>query len=198
MPRNTKGGSGHKKQARKHQGGGGFSNKTRYSGDPLEVYAVCTKQFGQGHVEVMCVDGKTRLCVIRKKFKGRGKRDNNVVLGTWLLVGLREFECRAAGKQEKCDLLEVYKDHDKKNLQQHESSINWGVLKAHGNEHNEQETEDAFEFVDERTQAYQSLMEVPPQPKVNEIISKNSDSESESDTPAHTYMGGDDIDIDDI
>ena len=79
MPKNTKGGSGHKRQARKHTSGGYQNNRTRFSEDPLEMYAVCTKLYGQGHIEVMCHDAVSRMCVIRKKFKGRGKRDNNII-----------------------------------------------------------------------------------------------------------------------
>ena len=108
MPKNTKGGSGHKRQARKHTSGGYQNNRTRFSADPLEMYAVCTKLYGQGHVEVMCHDGVSRMCVIRKKFKGRGKRDNAVTMGTWLLVGKREFEVRDPKKKEHVDLLYVY------------------------------------------------------------------------------------------
>ena len=40
MPKNTKGGSGHKRQARKHTSGGYQNNRTRFSDDPLEMYAV--------------------------------------------------------------------------------------------------------------------------------------------------------------
>ena len=156
MPKNTKGGSGHKRQARKHTSGGYQNNRTRFSDDPLEMYAVCTKLYGQGHIEVMCHDGVSRMCVIRKKFKGRGKRDNNIILGTWLLVGKREFEVRAAGKKEKCDLLEVYRDNDKVNLQQHESDI-WSTW-SQAPEGTEAEDDDVFQFVDERTQKYTDMI----------------------------------------
>ena len=42
--------------------------------------------------EVKCIDDVTRLCIFRKKFKGRGKRDNMVSVGTVVLVGQRTWE----------------------------------------------------------------------------------------------------------
>ena len=208
MPKITGGGKGHKKRGRKHQGGGGgFSNKTRFSEDPLEMYAVCTKQYGQGNVEVTCHDNVSRMCVIRKKFKGRGKRDNAVIAGTWLLVGMREFEVRAAGKKEKCDLLEVYRDNDKSVLQQHQSHINWSILKAQAPQGDEVgDDDDAFDFVDERTQKYTDLMsEIMPQcnKKIDTTDNNDQDDSSTSNSSATSSLGGaafmdEEIDIDDI
>ena len=199
MPKNTKGGSGHKRQARKHTSGGNQNNRTRFSCDPLEMYAVCTKLYGQGHIEVVCHDNKSRLCVIRKKFKGRGKRDNSVTVGTWLLIGKREFEVRAADKKEKCDLLEVYRDNDKIALQQHENDIPWSVLKSQAPEGTEAEEDDVFQFVDERTMKYNEMLE--------ENIKHNDDNDDNDSKGAACLEGDDDdsigfgkneIDIDDI
>ena len=198
MPKNTKGGSGHKRQARKHTSGGYQNNRTRFSEDPLEMYAVCTKLYGQGHIEVMCHDGVSRMCVIRKKFKGRGKRDNNIILGTWLLVGKREFEVRAAGKKEKCDLLEVYRENDKVNLQQHQSDIPWSVLKAQSPD-GEQEDDDVFQFVDERTQKYTDMLEenIKIDDKQDDNSSRGAASLEADDDSIGFGVNGE-IDIDDI
>ena len=201
MPKNTKGGSGHKRQARKHTSGGYQNNRTRFSEGPLEMYAVCTKLYGQGHVEVMCHDGVSRMCVIRKKFKGRGKRDNSVTMGTWLLVGKREFEVRAAGKKEKCDLLEVYRDNDKSNLQQHESDIPWNVLKAQAPEGTEADDEDVFQFVDERTQKYTDMLDNVTLENTKIVDDDNSTGAAilEADDDDSVSFGKDgEIDIDDI
>ena len=206
MPKNTKGGSGHKRQARKHTSGGYQNNRTRFSADPLEMYAVCTKLYGQGHIEVMCHDGVSRMCVIRKKFKGRGKRDNAVTMGTWLLVGKREFEVRAAGKKEKCDLLEVYRDNDKNTLQQHQSEINWNVLKAQAPEGTEADDEDTFQFVDERTMKYTDMLEndALQNTKIDNVTIDNDDNSTgaailEADDDDSVVFGGNgEIDIDDI
>tara|TARA_Y100000992_G_C21264523_1_gene493198 strand:- start:661 stop:1191 length:531 start_codon:yes stop_codon:yes gene_type:complete len=129
MVKNQKGGSGHKRQARKHVTSDTSIKRTRYSQDPLEVYAICLKAYGGGNFGVKCQDGKERLCVLRKKFKGRRKQDNIVVAGAYLLVGLRDFENVTEGKKEKCDLLEVYSEYDKKVLEQNVKTINWMIFK---------------------------------------------------------------------
>jgi len=199
MPKNTKGGSGHKRQARKHTSGGYHNNRTRFSEDPLEMYAVCTKLYGQGHIEVMCHDGVSRMCVIRKKFKGRGKRDNTIIMGTWLLVGKREFEVRAAGKKEKCDLLEVYRDNDKTVLQQNASHINWSVLKSQAPDGTEGDDEDVFQFVDERTMKYNEMLEsaISENTKIEDDNSSKGAAILEASDDESIAFGGE-IDIDDI
>ena len=62
-------------------------------------------------------DGVARLCIVRGKFKGRQRRDNNITLGTWVMVGIRDWEVRGDGKT-KCDLLYVYSDLDKDDIRQ--------------------------------------------------------------------------------
>jgi len=121
MVKNTKGGSGHKSQARKFAGGSVKStNKaTRFSEDEYEYYAQVVATLGNGMCHVMCKDGKKRLCHIRGKFRGRGMRDNMVKNGVWVLVGGRDFEAERTNddkKLENCDLLEVYSDLDKERL----------------------------------------------------------------------------------
>ena len=109
------GGNKSKKMGRKfvkEQADHGVGLKTRLSEDPCEVYAAVAKEYGNGRVLVKCVDGEERIMIIRKKFKGRGKRDNIIRVGTWVLVGLRSYEARRADAKEVCDLLEVYGQHD--------------------------------------------------------------------------------------
>jgi len=118
MVKNTKGGSGHKGQARKHTGNP-VSYKLRLSEDALEQYAFIEKRLGGEFCQVKCQDGQSRLCVIRGKFRGtRGKRDSFITNDSWILVGLRDWETKKenSDKLEKCDLLEVYKDADKLKL----------------------------------------------------------------------------------
>lgn len=119
MVKNTKGGSGHKSQARKYEATKQSYTKTRFAEDDYEYYAQVVATLGNGMCHVMCMDGKKRLCIIRGKFRGRGKRDNIVSNGKWVLVGGRDFESERGGngdKLEKCDLLEVYSDLDKERL----------------------------------------------------------------------------------
>lgn len=72
-----------------------------------EIFAVVTKFFGGANVEVMCSDGKERRCIIRRKFRGRHKRSNEVSTGSLILAGLYDWVSVSSG-QEKCDLLCVY------------------------------------------------------------------------------------------
>jgi len=88
---------------------------TRLASVDGEIYAVVIKLMGNNICNVFCIDGEERMCVIRKKFSGKGKRDNFLSRGKWVLVGLRSWEVTSKDK-EKCDLLEVYSDHNKEIL----------------------------------------------------------------------------------
>jgi translation initiation factor 1A len=120
MVKNTTGGK-NKNQARKNVAPSSrVSTKLRVSEEEGELYAVITKVFGGGMCNAQCIDGKNRICIIRGKFTGRGKRDNIIVPGSWVLVGEREWESdKSESKTQlnKCDLLEVYSESDKKKLQ---------------------------------------------------------------------------------
>ena len=72
-----------------------------------ERYAVVCRLLGGDMCEVLEASGARRVCVIRKRFRGRNKRDHMVAAGGLVLVGLREWEARP-----KCDLLEVYSGGD--------------------------------------------------------------------------------------
>jgi translation initiation factor 1A len=117
MVKNTTGGSKTKGQARKHITGS-YSTKIRLSECEDELYAKVTSIFGNGMVEVICHDKNKRLCHIRGKFKGRGKKDNFITRNSWLLVGRRTWESdeikqvKGKTKLPSCDLLEVYSDAD--------------------------------------------------------------------------------------
>lgn len=135
MVKNTHGGSGHKKFARKHTSGA-KSNKLRISEDEGEIYAIVTKMLGNGMFHCHCIDGTVRLGHIRGKFTGRGKRDNMVEGGKWVLIGLREWDVpseksssisKGKEKMQQCDLLEVYSDLDKQRLRESVSE-NWQSL----------------------------------------------------------------------
>ena len=149
MVKNT-GGKRTKSQGRKyvgivHQKG------VRYAVEEGEVYAVVTKLFGGDNCEVVCSDGETRLCLIRKKFRGRGKRDNTIAIGVWVLVGLRDWE--SINKRQKCDLLEVYSQTDKDTLKGN-SSLNLITLCKASEEKIDMEHTDDIEFVDRKTSIY--------------------------------------------
>ena len=133
MVKNTTGGSKTKGQARKFATPK-QTNMLRVSQDECEIYAQVTKLLGNGMCHVLCMDTITRLCHIRGKFRGRGKRDNLIGNGTWLLVGLREWELgkELGDKLSNCDLLEVYSSFDKDKLK-NTLSINWAPFIANDN-----------------------------------------------------------------
>ena len=123
----NKGGNKQKKLGRKHLSVS-QDLKTRFSTSEEEIYGCCTKVIGQGYFEVLCIDNINRLCIARKKFKGRSKRDNLITVGTKLLIGLRAYETKRENKLEKCDLLEVYKEHNYNKIVQHETKYDWSIF----------------------------------------------------------------------
>lgn len=130
MAKNKFGGNKAKKMARKHNIM--VERKTRYQKEEGEIYGCCNKIHGGGQIQVMCIDGIERLCFIRNKFKGRGKKDNIINIGTIVLIGLREFETINKNKLQKSDLLEVYSNLDKSNLEQHHPMLQWDIFNAVG------------------------------------------------------------------
>ena len=121
MVKNSTGGNKSKKQARKtaiqNQQPAKEIRKAKEDG---EMYAAVSKMFGGKECEVMCLDHKLRRCVMRAKFMFRGKAENNLSVGTMILVGLRDWEVRHTGS-ERCDLLEVYSQSEKERLKQSEA-----------------------------------------------------------------------------
>ena len=73
---------------------------------------------GNNMCEVVCIDGKDRQCVIRGKFSGRGKRQNKLSKGIWVLVGLRDWE---VSSKKRCDWLEVYSESDRNKIMKNEN-----------------------------------------------------------------------------
>jgi initiation factor 1A len=138
MVKNTQGGNRHKKFARKNNDNGNAKNRLRISEDECELYAIVTKTLGNGMFHCHCLDDTVRLGHIRGKFSGKGKRDNFVEGGKWVLVGLREWDTPTdkdktttatpkKTKMQQCDLLEVYTDTDKLRLRE-SVLINWNNL----------------------------------------------------------------------
>jgi initiation factor 1A len=107
MVKNTTGGSGHKKRASKNAKAP-VSTRVREPKEEGEILAKVTKLFGNSMAEVLCEDKVVRLLIIRKRFKGRNKRDNNIAVNVLVLVGRRTWEVVRAKKQQKVDLLYVY------------------------------------------------------------------------------------------
>lgn len=151
-----------------------------------ELYATVSKMLGNGMCEVKCIDGETRLCIIRKKFRGRGKQENRVGVGVTVLVGLRSWENNENASMAKCDLMEVYSSSEIRKLKQR------GCVNLDTTNHDGIVTEAAdFEF-DSGPALNQSISldDVPEQPdRYNLSNLSNSSDEEESE---------EDIDIDAI
>ena len=138
MVLNSGGGNKGKHVARKFiKSAAGAGIKTvRVVQDEGEMYAVVAKLFGNCMCKVVCFDGRSRLCIIRKKFTGRRKTDNVVSQGSVLLVGLHVYSSgtgtggtggtgtgsKVGGGHHgdsnlpRCDLLYVYNDQEKEKL----------------------------------------------------------------------------------
>lgn len=177
MVKNT-GGNKSKRQGRKHISAPQQRN-LRFKTEEDESYAVVTKLFGGPNCEVMCMDGILRHCIIRNKFRGRDKKDNNIAPNVWVLVGIRTWEARS-DKPQKSDLLAVYSPNDKAKLRatlQEEELIH--LLKV-TDEKATNYTDDSIVFTDEN---------------IETII----DNELEHNQPVtHDKSDDDVIDIDEI
>jgi hypothetical protein len=130
-----------------------------------EVYAQAVRVLGGSIASAIDLDGNPLRAHIRGKFRGRGKRDNFIGAGTWLLVGLHTWETDKMDKKEikNCDILEVYNDSDKSRLTNSVTSVNWNVFIANDTK-SINSTEDAYDdelgitFADAAAQEYEELI----------------------------------------
>jgi len=194
----VKGGSGHKGQARKFVVPSSSKQvvKTRVALEDGELYAQVTKMLGNGMCHVLCQDNKTRLCFIRGKFRGRGKRDNMISNGRWILIGLRDYESeKAGGKLDNCDLLDVYSDQDKERLKNQVQTVNWNqfILNDRVNTNTNDGVDDGFDFTDEKEDEYKKIMEMDISSKKINLNLKIEKEKGDGDGDHE-----DEINIDDI
>ena len=70
----------------------GPSKGVRLCEEDGEQYGVVTQMLGGPNCRVTCQDGTERMCVIRSKFRWRNKNHNRLSAGTWVMVGVREWE----------------------------------------------------------------------------------------------------------
>ena len=110
MVKNKKGGKRHKRMASKNTHAPSAKAMLRKVVDEGEMYAVVTQLFGNGMADVLCNDGVTRLLIIRRKFRGRNRRDNQIKRNSIVLIGLRRWEVVGADKKSKVDLLYIYSE----------------------------------------------------------------------------------------
>ena len=165
MVKNKKGGSKHKKMASKFAKDEPIRKTLRLANprEPCEIYARVTNIYGGQNIGVICNDGVERLCVMRRKFRGRNKRDNQIALNKILLVGKRDWEVVNPNKKEKVDLLYVYSEYQYEQLR-NEKKITQHIWKEI-NEEIKEEEEAGIEFTNE-----EDLFE-----DTNIVINMNSD-----------------------
>jgi len=198
MVKNTHGGSGHKKFGRKHTVSKP-NNKLRIALEEGEDYAIVTKMLGNNMFHCHCIDNIVRLGHIRGKFAGRGKRDNMISCGTWVLIGVREWDLdkkeTAGGKLQQCDLLEVYSESDKDYLKD-TVDANWFILMNNDSSRTKTGTildnnddGDGFNFITEKDMERQKFIE--------EMKSEATEKISLKDTNINN-IDNDQVNIDDI
>ena len=209
MVKNDAGGNKGKGLARKHVNAAkcGSTKQLRVATDAAERYAIVSKMLGNGMCYVRLLDGSTRdrLCIIRNKFKGRGKRDNILDSGSWVLVGMREW----SSKQDTCDLLEVYNAAERDRLQKNEPVFktvevssgtnantndgNNNNANPNTNSSNSSSSSNSVQFADSTTMKYSSMLnkgasasadsddDVPMQQRVYDMPPSDSDQSDQSD-----------------
>jgi initiation factor 1A len=202
MVKNTHGGSGHKKFGRKHTVSKP-NNRLRIALEEGEEYAIVTKMLGNNMFHCHCIDNVVRLGHIRGKFAGRGKRDNIISCGTWVLIGVREWDLDkkegSGGKLQQCDLLEVYSESDKDYLKD-TVDANWFTLmnnditrtKTNGDKTNNNE-EDGFSFITEKDMERQQFIEEMKSEATEKISLKIQES-----TNIENIIDNEEVNIDDI
>ena len=188
MVRNKVGGNRAKKFARKNMAPTS-NKKLRVVENEDEMYAICTKMLGNCQIEAMCLDGRLRLCFIRKKFTGKNKHNNIIRVGSWIMCGIRSWESSSSSRLEKADLLEIYNDNEKEKLIQ-STNTNFSVLKKQEHEiftmnsSNISEMEESIDFSHHDDAGSNTML-----PKKNDNSSENVVAEDDD-------FG--DIDFDDI
>ena len=147
------GGNKGKGLARKHVSSGGSNKQLRVAVEDGERYAVVSKMLGNGMCYVRLLDGSAgdRLCIIRNKFKGRGKRDNILDSGSWVLIGMREW----SSKQDTCDLLEVYNHGERDRLMKNEPCFKSVTAECDADTANAHST---VQFADSATLKYSNMV----------------------------------------
>lgn len=181
MVRNEGGGNKMKHLARKHVNGSAQQQANKFlrvSQSSDEIYAYVVRLLGNSMCLVKCLDGYDRLCHIRGKFTGRSKRENVLSQGTWVLIGLRqwdadkEFASKSSKTEkniQKCDLLEIYSSSEREKLRVQEKIFQDLVAEGGGggadsgdgsgsNSDDEFKANHAVEFKDQKTLEYQEII----------------------------------------
>ena len=167
MVKNKTGGSRHKKMARKNVKVPQAKARLRIAKEEGEIYAKVIKLNGNGMADVKCEDGKIRLLIIRRRYKGRNRRDNSIALDSLVLVGRRLWEVVAEHKKQKVDLLYVYSTDQIHELRQ-KVSIDDSIL-PNSIEQNEEES--AFEITSKHDWKSEQTLSTISEDTINKKVS---------------------------
>lgn len=107
MVKNTFGGFKGKTFARKLANTS--SSEIRLPESELELFGCVSRLLGNGRTLVQLTNGKEMQCVIRNKFCGRSKRNNLITIGSFVLIGLYDWE---KPNYKHADVLNVYSYDD--------------------------------------------------------------------------------------
>lgn len=136
MVRNNQGGKHGKKVSRKNTNVEEQNKdliKVRTPVEDGELFACSLRLLGNGTFLAVDFSKNEYICVIRKKFKGRGKSHNTIIKGTWIMIGKRPYEKQLSpDKLPKCDLLEVYSDKEKQILRKKCPDYDWNLFDSYG------------------------------------------------------------------
>jgi len=189
MVKNLTGGNKSKQMGRKFVSAP-VDRKIRLIQEEGESYAVVTKLLGNGMFYANDTEAKERLCVMRNKFRGKGKRDNNVSLGTWVMIGKRDFD---SSDKPKFDLLEVYTDIEKQKLKRSGDPM-FLLLKSEYDNTKDSNQDDDVAFGNDDTEKYKELMETVA------AVQKTSGNDANTVISKQTVVmdDGEYVDVDDI
>jgi hypothetical protein len=70
-------------------------------------YAKVVRSHGNCRFAALCDDGKERMASCMH-FAKKNRRDNNIEVGSCLLVGVADYHAEVAGKAQPCQILELY------------------------------------------------------------------------------------------
>lgn len=159
MVKNTTGGNKSKGVARKNISSSSHTKAIRMAADPLEQYGQIIKILGGSMCHVKTLTGSILLGCIRGKFRGRNQWANKISSGTWVLIGLHDWESSGTTRIQRCDILEVYNESDKIQLKNILHSIDWSPFSTDtvSKHHATSNTEDDITFTDSTTLEYESL-----------------------------------------
>jgi len=101
IKQNVKKGGKHRKRMKNHTT---FVIRDLQRRDEGQLYAVVDKALGNGRLNVICSDNKTRIAHIRGALS---KKHVRIAVGDTILVALREFEM-----DKKCDVILKYDNNE--------------------------------------------------------------------------------------